>query len=66
MIQQVENSGTLNGVSLCSFGPKVSHMFFADDILLFVRANLTDYSTIMDILATYELASGQQINRDKT
>ena len=41
-------------------------MFFADDSLLFARANVTDYSTIMDILATYELALGQQINRDKT
>ena len=66
MIQQAKNSGMLNGVSLCSFSPKVSHMFFADDSLLFARANVTDYSTIMDILATYELALGQQINRDKT
>ena len=52
-----ENSGALNEVSLRSSGPKVSHLFFANDGLLFARANLTDCSTIMDILAIYKLAS---------
>ena len=62
LIQQAENSGVLNGVSLRSSGPKVSHLFFAEDSLLFAKANLTDCSTIMDILAIYKLATGQQIN----
>ena len=51
LIQQAENSGALNGVSLRSSGPKVSHLFFAEDSLPLAKANLTDCSTIMDILA---------------
>lgn len=35
LIQQTEDHGSLQGVSLCGAGPKVSHLFFADDSLLF-------------------------------
>ena len=66
LIQQAESSGSLRGVSLCRAGPKVSHLFFADDSLLFCRANQQDSNTILEILHQYERASGQQINREKT
>ena len=41
LIQQVENSGKLHGVSLCREGLKVSHFFFANDNLLFCQAMTT-------------------------
>ena len=63
---QAEISGSIKGVSLCSTGPKVSHLFFADDSLLFCRANSQKASSIMEILKQYEEASGQQINQEKT
>nr|XP_023887877.1 uncharacterized protein LOC112000001 [Quercus suber] len=66
LIQQVEISGSIKRVSLCSVGPKVSHLFFADDSLLFCRANSQEVSSIMEILKQYEEASRQQINRGKT
>ena len=56
LIQQVENSGKLHGVSLCRKAPKVSHFFFANDSLLFCQANDNDYQTVLDILAIYEQA----------
>ena len=65
LIQQAKNSGKLHGVSLCREGPKVSHLFFADDSLLFCQANDNDCQTVLDILDTYEQALGQQINRGK-
>ena len=39
LIQQAEISGSIKGVSLCSVGLKVSHLFFVDDSFLFCRAN---------------------------
>ena len=42
LIQQAESSGNLHGVSLCREGPKVSHLFFANDSLLFCQANDND------------------------
>lgn len=66
LIKQAENNGSIRGVSLCKDGPKVSHLFFADDSLLFYRVNDHDCGAILEVLNKYEQASGQQINRDKT
>ena len=52
--------------SLCRHGPKLTHLFFADDNLLFCRANSTECSKVMDLLSVYEDVSGQKINKDKT
>ena len=51
---------------MCRNGPKITHLFFADDYLLFSKAALRDCAIIQGILTTYENASGQQVNRDKT
>ncbi|XP_030941689.1 uncharacterized protein LOC115966629 [Quercus lobata] len=66
LIQQAADNGELRGVSLCKEGPKITHLFFVDDSLLFCRANDTDCQTVMNILTMYEEASGLKINREKT
>ena len=66
LIQQAVTVGDLRGFSLCRNGPRISHLFFADDTLLFCRAELREVQTIQNILHKYELASGQKINSSKT
>ena len=44
----------------------VSHLFFADDSLLFAWANELEAKTIINILQHYEAASGQMVNLDKS
>ena len=56
----------LEGFSLCKNGPKISHLLFAEDSLLFCRAKVKDVSKIIEILGKYERASGQKINANKT
>lgn len=56
----------LHGVRASRNGPEISHLFFADDSLLFTRANRQECSVIVDILNKYEAASGQKINLDKS
>ena len=46
------------GVSLCKNGPKISHLFFADNSLVFCRARVGDVEKIQEILGKYEWASG--------
>ena len=53
-------------MAICRNGPKVSHLFFADDIVLFCRATEAECNKISEILEVYEKGSGQKINREKT
>ena len=66
MLQRATAEDGIRGFSLCKRGPKISHLFFADDSLLFCRASLADLQVIQNILSLYEKASGQKLNREKT
>ncbi|XP_057458358.1 uncharacterized protein LOC130749083 [Lotus japonicus] len=44
----------------------ISYLLFADDIILFARAIVQEADCISDILNTYENASGQVINLEKS
>ena len=66
MLQQAASNDRIRGFSSCKRGPKISHLFFANDSLLFCKASLTDLQAIQDILSLYEQASGQKLNREKT
>lgn len=44
----------------------MSHLCFADDVILFLRANIQKADEIKRIIREYETASGQIINLDKT
>ncbi|XP_050260094.1 uncharacterized protein LOC126705233 [Quercus robur] len=56
----------IRGFSLYKNGPKISHLFFADDTVLFCQATKRDLDVIQSILVLYEKASGQKLNREKT
>ena len=46
--------------------PKITHLFFADDSLFFYKAKEHECQKLVDILNSYEAASGQKINTDKS
>ncbi|XP_021735275.1 uncharacterized protein LOC110701958 [Chenopodium quinoa] len=58
--------GDIHGVKASRRGPEISHLLFADDSLLFTRANRRECSHIVDILNQYEATSGQKINYEKS
>ena len=65
LLKQAENRGSINGVSVCRRAPQISHLLFADDSLIFCRANMIECSNIWKILREYEMVSRQKMNREK-
>ena len=56
----------MKGLAICRSGPKLSHLFFANDNLIFCKAAIEECDTLQRILEVYENTSGQQLNWAKT
>jgi hypothetical protein len=66
LLSQASNSGWLTGVPSFPKGPRLNHLFFADDNLLFCKATSSDWGRLSQLLEYYEKASGQLLNKEKT
>lgn len=55
----------LQGLSISRRGPTISHIFFPDDLLFFLKANDHNCQLLKNILDDYCYASGQSINHEK-
>ena len=66
LLWNAATKGDIQGFSLCRNGPKLTHLFFADDCLIFCRSTLEECNKVQELLAYYEVASGQVINKEKT
>ena len=56
----------INGTQASRHGLRVTHLFFADDSLLFAKANRRESERVKNVLQLYEECSGQKINFDKS
>ena len=66
LIKHSARNGDIKGFSLCKRGPKLTHLFFADDSLLFCRSITEDCNNVLNLLSEYKSWLGQKINKDKT
>ncbi|XP_012833632.1 PREDICTED: uncharacterized protein LOC105954508 [Erythranthe guttata] len=66
MIQTAVSRGQLHGVRIAPQAPGITNLCFADDTLLFCRAEPGDAYTVKNILDLYARISGQEINLAKT
>jgi hypothetical protein len=66
LIASAQRDRKISGIPFSRGGTKLTHLFFADDSLLFCRANFLEWCNIHTILEVYEKASGQKINKEKT
>lgn len=53
-------------ISLSQGGPKLSHVCFADDLILFAEASVAQIKIIRRILEAFCAASGQKVSLDKS
>lgn len=66
LFQATEQNGTFPKLMASKGGPWVSHLFFDDDSVIFGDAVPSQTYEIRRILYTYEVASGQRINLEKS
>jgi hypothetical protein len=66
LLQKAERERRITGLPITRGGTRLNHLFFADDSLLFCKANINEWKQIQEILVTYERASSQKLNREKT
>ena len=66
MISQKVDSGVWKPVKVTRRGMGISHLLFADDILLFAEAKVSQLRIIMKVLKHFEEISGLAVNVDKS
>jgi hypothetical protein len=65
LLSHVDHHSQISGVPISPRGYKLSHLFFANDILLFCRATFLEWCQIFKLLQVYEKASSQKLNGAK-
>jgi len=66
LFKEQVNGNKIHGIQVARRAPQISHIFFADDSLLFARANPSEADCIMETLSKYQATSGQLVNLEKS
>nr|XP_027096099.1 uncharacterized protein LOC113715996 [Coffea arabica] len=66
MLKRATRQGLLSGLRISRHGPFITHLFFADDTLVFCKAASQETRKLKEILDQYARGSGQLINLDKS
>ena len=66
MLDRELRQNSIKGIKTSISGPTITHVMYADDIVLVSKATKRDAETISKILEKYSLWSGQLVNRSKS
>ena len=66
LIEREFLKGSISGVKMNVNGPTFTHVMYADDIMLFAKANSNEVQILDKCIVTYCEWSGQSINRNKS
>jgi hypothetical protein len=61
-----EEVGDINGIRVCRNAPSVSHLLFANDSLILMKADMTNATSLQQVLDTYYASSGQMVSVAKS
>jgi hypothetical protein len=61
-----EEVGGIDGVRVCRNAPSVSHLLFADDSLILMKADMNNATSLQHVLDTYCANSGQLVSLSKS
>uniref|UniRef100_A0A803PE25 Reverse transcriptase domain-containing protein n=1 Tax=Cannabis sativa TaxID=3483 RepID=A0A803PE25_CANSA len=66
LLRAKQDAGLLTGIAISRNAPSLSHLFFADDSLIFCTANRTSCLALQQVFNVYSRTSGQTINFSKS
>ena len=58
MLRREEEHGNIRSISVCRGVPQISHLFFADDSIVFYQATVEEGRRVLKELEDYEAESG--------
>jgi hypothetical protein len=65
-LKEAPRRNDLRGVKFAAGGPHVTHLLFADDIIVFLEATQSCMRALRGVLRDYEVSSGQKVNLGKS
>ncbi|GMI89993.1 hypothetical protein HRI_002668700 [Hibiscus trionum] len=65
-LETEQREGRLSGLSASRLGPRVTHLLFADDSMVFLCNEPEEVARLRYILSQYTSSSGQTVNFDKS
>lgn len=66
MLKQAKIANLIHRARLCRRAPTVSHLFFADDSIVFGRATINEFQQTLLVIKKYYDASRQLVNFEKS
>lgn len=66
LIEEAIENKRWKSITLSREGPKLSHICFADGLILFAAASVSQIRVIRRVLETFCLASGQKVSLEKS
>lgn len=60
LLKVVKTNKSITGVRIARHAPLISHLFFADDNILFFQANNQEVGKVKEIIEIYEREAGQR------
>jgi hypothetical protein len=66
LLDKAEHERHITSLAIARGGPKINHLFFVDDSVLFCKASVQEWEKIQVFLELYERASRKKLNREKT
>jgi hypothetical protein len=62
MLTDKQDQGLINGLVIAQTAPKISHLFFADDNIIFCKANEEEATQLKAVFEEYYRISGHKVN----
>lgn len=66
LCRNAEREGALQGIRVARGSPRVNHLLFADDTMMFCESSTECCNSLVQILQKYERVSGQKVNISKS